>query len=89
MAPNIELIRTTFGIVVHNTNFQFSYVYLRRILSGSGTNQSDATLSNGQTDVNNWGIYDGVSPLANLITYGQAMHTSAGNWQNCFAMVFV
>jgi hypothetical protein len=92
-SANLEVTRSTFGVVVHNTKINFSKLYLRQILSGSGTNQSDVIESNaatglGQTAVNNWGIYDGVGSGANLIAYGQGMHTYAGNWQNWFALVF-
>jgi hypothetical protein len=56
-------------------------------------NQSDVITTNpatglGQTAVNNWRIYDGVGSGAELVAYGQGLHTFAGNWQNWFTMVF-
>jgi hypothetical protein len=90
---NFEVTRATFGEVLHNTKISFGKLFLRQILVGSGTNQSDvieadAATGLGKTAVNNWAIYDGLASNANLVAYGQGMHTYAGNWQNWFTMVF-
>jgi len=90
---NFEATPTSFGVFIHNTKINYGRLYLRQVISGSGTNQSDVIEPNaatglGQTTVNNWEIYDGLGSDAKLVAYGQGMHTYAGNWQNWFTMVF-
>uniref|UniRef100_A0ACD6AD37 Uncharacterized protein n=1 Tax=Avena sativa TaxID=4498 RepID=A0ACD6AD37_AVESA len=88
-----EVTPTRVGAGLHNRKITFGKLFLRQILAGSGTNQSDVIEANtatglGKTTVNNWEIYDGLVSSAQLVAYGQGMHTYAGNWQNWFTMVF-
>jgi len=84
---------TPFAGSVENTVLSFRNLYLHHIYRGEGQNQADivakdATTGLGQTAVNNWSIYDGPGPYANLVARAQGLHIYAGNWHNSFTIVF-
>uniref|UniRef100_A0ACD6A8R6 Uncharacterized protein n=1 Tax=Avena sativa TaxID=4498 RepID=A0ACD6A8R6_AVESA len=92
-SANFEFTPTSFGTGIHNRKISFGKLFLRQVFAGSATNQSPVIQANtatglGETAVNNWGIYDGLGSGAELVAYGQGMHTYAGNWQNWFTMAF-
>uniref|UniRef100_A0ACD6AD73 Uncharacterized protein n=1 Tax=Avena sativa TaxID=4498 RepID=A0ACD6AD73_AVESA len=92
-SANFEFTPTSFVTGIHNRKISFGKLFLRQVFAGSATNQSAVIQANaatglGETAVNNWGIYDGLGSGAQLVAYGQGMHTYAGNWQNWFTMEF-
>lgn len=82
------------GALVENTKISFRNLYLRRFSSGPDKNQLVLIDGYGSTDLgltaaNNWAIYDGIGPEAELVARAQGLHTNvAGNWYNSFIMVF-
>lgn len=78
---------------MENARLNFSNLYLRRIISGPSANQleiirGDNSTRLGQTAVNNWALYDGVGPDAEVVAHAKGMHMNAAGWYISFTMVF-
>uniref|UniRef100_A0ACD5WLU4 Uncharacterized protein n=1 Tax=Avena sativa TaxID=4498 RepID=A0ACD5WLU4_AVESA len=83
------------GALVEDTRLYVDKLYLRQVWSGKTPNQTpviegdDTRKEYGRTLVNDWAIYDGLAPDAELVANGRGIHVNAVDWYNSFIMVFV
>jgi hypothetical protein len=81
------------GLLRYN-ELNFSNLYLHHTFLGRpNTTQAkivekDTATGLGQTNVNNWKIYDGVGPDAKVVARAQGLHMYAGKWHCSFSIVF-
>ncbi|TVU30791.1 hypothetical protein EJB05_22432, partial [Eragrostis curvula] len=76
-----------------NNELNIRGLYLHHISGGPTPTQSTVVSANpgtglGETAVNNWPIYDGLGPYANVVARAQGVHFLAGGWHNSFTIVF-